>query len=320
MNDPYAAVCSRLAGIRRKYYGDRGKARFARALGIRASTYQHYELDRSPPVDLLVLAARLTGTNLEWLITGEGRMDDSHSGEQLGESATWLHPLFNRVRKLVDTRPDLAQSISNFLHIAEQVAATIPRTATCADETLSTDDLLPVVGSTAAGAARFWKEIDPCRKIGGEINQRMEELLSRHYARAVRAGGIADSGMEATEIASLVQLSQPDELGFVEFLSCPSVKAQHPQAIAWRIDGDSMSPRYNDGDFVIVSPDQPAVDGYPCVAHQSGQIGANCKIYSRSGDDVTLVPVNESARLQRLKVPELAWALRVLYSVRLAGG
>jgi phage repressor protein C with HTH and peptisase S24 domain len=123
--------------------------------------------------------------------------------------------------------------------------------------------------------------------------------------------------LELIETASLVQLSRPDELGFIEFLDCPSIKAKHPRAIAWRIDGDSMSPRYEDDDFVIVSPDEPAAEGYPCVAHQTGQIGVNCKIYSRAGDDVILIPINESAPPHRVKAGEIAWAHRVLYSVRL---
>src|SRR5262249_25130369 len=88
--------------------------------------------------------------------------------------------------------------------------------------------------------------------------------------------------------------------------------------IAWRIDGSSMAPRYRDGDFVIVSPHLPAADGYPCVAHQRGQIGVNCKIFKREGADVVLIPINESSSLQRFNAGELVWAHRVLLSVRLS--
>jgi SOS-response transcriptional repressor LexA len=78
-----------------------------------------------------------------------------------------------------------------------------------------------------------------------------------------------------------------------------------------------MAPRYEDGDLVTISPDEPAVDGYPCVAHQVDQIGVNCKIYRRAGDEIVLIPINEAARPQRVRADEIAWACRVLFSVRL---
>ncbi len=115
----------------------------------------------------------------------------------------------------------------------------------------------------------------------------------------------------------MIQYSRPDELGLIEFLSCPGLD-QHPtRLIAWRIDGDSMIPRYRDGDFVLVSPDQPAAEGTPCIAHQRGQIGVNCKIFKRVGADVVLIPVNEAFSPQRFPASELVWAHCVLFSVRL---
>jgi phage repressor protein C with HTH and peptisase S24 domain len=312
MNEAARSLCARLAMVRQKHYGGRGKARFARQLGISATTYQHYEVDRSPPVELLLQAAQCTGSSLHWLLTGQGSMD-----QELG-APTAAHPVVERAREMVARRPELVQSLSWFLDLLEKLAVTVPPHEQAGpQEAFDTALLVPIVGSTAAGFARFWEEIEPSDV--SDINRRMQALLSDYEARAVHTGGVAPAGMDATNVASLVQLSRPDELGFVEFLSCPSVKAAHPRAVAWRIDGDSMAPRYEDGDFVIVSSDVPAVDGYPCVAHQEGQIGVNCKIYSRSRDDVMLIPVNEASRPQLVKVGEIVWAYRVLYSVRLSG-
>ena len=80
-----------------------------------------------------------------------------------------------------------------------------------------------------------------------------------------------------------------------------------------------MSPRHEDGDFVITSPDHTAFEDHPCVARQQGQIGVNSKIYRRDGNDVVLISVNESLSPQRCNAKELLWAHHVLYSVLLAG-
>ena len=314
MNDHVAPLCERLAAVRRKHFGERGKARFARELGIGATTYQHYEIDRVPPVDLLIRVAELTGTSLDWLLRGDGSIDQSSAG------TVPTHPVVARVKELVDRRPDLVQGVSGFLDILDGVASKLPKTRfTRAPQSTESSRLIPVVGSTAAGPARFWKNVGMPGGASVDINEHMEQLLAQHDARVSSVGEVAVSGVEVSEMASLVQLSRPDDLGFVEFLDCSALKLRHPRAIAWRIDGDSMSPRYDDGDLVVVSPDQSAVEGYPCVAHQVGQIGANCKIYNRSGDEVVLIPLKESSQPQRIQAHEIVWAYRVLFSVRFRG-
>jgi SOS-response transcriptional repressor LexA len=176
------------------------------------------------------------------------------------------------------------------------------------------------VGGTAAGPARFWQEITS-QHGGAEADSRIEELLHASATRSVREAELITPNVasQADGPVALVQWSQPDSLGFVEFVACPAVKAKFPQAVCWRIDGDSMTPRFRDGDLVITSANCPAVDGHPCVARQSGQIGVNCKIFKEDGDEILLVPVNEMYRIERLPRSNLQWAHRVLYSVRLTG-
>lgn len=313
MDNSESGICARLAEIRRRHFGKRGKARFARELGIRPTTYHHYEIDRTPPAELLVRAARCTATSLVWLLTGEGEVGNEAPAEHQGETEA----LVRRMRLLLARRPSLSRSVHGFFNLLEDVADALPE-ALDSYQTLRTEELVPVLGSTAAGPARFWRELEASEAAGADMNARLADVLCRNSERAIRNAGMTSTGSDTTEWVSLVQLSRPDELGFIEFLSCPAAKAKHPQAVAWRIDGDSMAPRYQDGDFVIVSPVEPAVEGYPCVAHQKGQIGVNCKIYSPSSDGVLLVPLNESSHPQRLKSDDLLWAYRVLYSVRLS--
>ncbi|MEZ6050586.1 MAG: S24 family peptidase [Planctomycetaceae bacterium] len=142
----------------------------------------------------------------------------------------------------------------------------------------------------------------------------IEDVRQKSVARAA---SLKTVGSTSTSQIALVQLSRPNDDGFLEFLSGTDIREQHPQAVAWRIDGDSMSPRYEDGDIVITSADEPATPGHPCVARQQGQIGVNCKLFQRRGSEVVLVPVNERYQMQVFPADQLQWAHRVLYAVRL---
>lgn len=306
-------ICTRLKQLRERHFGPRGRSRFARELGIRPSTYSHYEETRLPPVDLLVEAARITGTSLDWLVTGteEPRVSD---GAPAADAASQLA---DRLRQLLAARPGLAGAVASYLEALERVPAgpaTPVRTPSDASHPAA---LIPLVGSTAAGPARFWENL-PELEGGPAADARLERLLADQLARSAAQPGIlaapADAGGGPV---ALVQCSMPDDRGLLEFVSAASVKARYPAAVAWRIDGDSMAPRYRDGDLVITSPDQPAVDDHPCVARQAGQIGVNCKIFRREGEDIVLIPINERYPVQRFPAKELAWASRVLCSVRL---
>jgi|SRR5690606_7903002 len=111
-------VCTRLAEVRAEHFGPRGKSRFARELGIGSSTYDRYERDRTPPADLLLKAARITGVRLEWLITGEGPREGPPA---LSER---IVSLIERLRDLLRRRQDLADQVDVFLTDLERRSAT----------------------------------------------------------------------------------------------------------------------------------------------------------------------------------------------------
>ena len=276
MTNPTSTICERLRRVRERHYGDRGRSKLCRDLGITPSSYSLYEVDRVPPVELLVQVSRLTGARLEWLLTGA-------EPESSGEAAA---------SPPVD-----------------------PRTPTVS----LAADWIPVVGSTAAGPARYWEEL-PVTHGGPEADARLESVLAEYASQIApdppRTGDLSPHTTEARTV-SLVQFSTPDERGFLEFLNAPSVKRRYPRAIAWRIDGESMAPRYLDGDLVITTTDQAATDGHPCVARQRGQIGVNCKLYQKRGSEVLLIPINEQSPTQCVPADQIQWAYRVLCSVRL---
>jgi SOS-response transcriptional repressor LexA len=307
------SVCRRLGEIRLKHYGTRGRSRFAQALGIRPSTYSHYESDRLPPADILLRAARLTGTRLEWLISGEGDPADPGGSPPIDESvgAPRADALADRVRRLISAEPELAAPLQEWLEERERRTATVAPAA----EAPPRETLIPIVGSTAAGLARYWRELP--ESVDGPIaDERLEALIASCTAAPHVEAAHFSSAADA-EPVSLVQLAAPDERGILEFLSASAFAVAHPGCVAWRIDGASMSPRYADGDFVITSPHHPAESGHPCVARQRGQLGVNCKLYQQQGDTVWLIPLNPSTATQVVPASDIVWAWRVLATVRL---
>lgn len=315
MNRPGDPVCQRLRYLRELHYGERGRSSFAKALGLGPSTYGHYELDRSPPVDILIRAARLTGTRLEWIITGEGERR-----ERVTNPVTSLADrLSGRLRDILTSRPDLAHFVENLVELLERMqreATESPGTTHSISPKTPLAELIPIIGSTSAGTARYWSEYSNPGE-GASADQQLASLLARSVAQSTRCRGEL-RGNSIEGVVALVQLSHPDESGFLEFLSAPHVKALFPNSVAWRIDGDSMSPRYLDGDIVVTTTDQIAVNGEPAVIKQRDQIGVNCKIYREEEEDVVLIPVNERTEAQRIPKFKVEWAQRVICSVRLS--
>ncbi|MCJ7776736.1 MAG: helix-turn-helix domain-containing protein, partial [Sedimentisphaerales bacterium] len=67
--DPHGII-QRVRKLREQFSGPRGKSVFAQALAISPSTYNYYERDRVPPIEVLLKICEVTGANIEWLLTG----------------------------------------------------------------------------------------------------------------------------------------------------------------------------------------------------------------------------------------------------------
>lgn len=318
MNLSPEQICPRVVQVRTEFAGSRGRAEFARRIGISPSTYNYYENNRIPPVDVLARIAELTGVRLEWLILG--REPRYSPAETAGHDSplAWLQAA---VADLLGKSPALAPTIRAFLDTLREVAEMTPSTKAQPQRppkvSLDPRELVPIVGYTAASPVHFWEEIEHA-PLTPDLEGKIERILagrdvSNRYAAdaAAAEGDAADPGTVA-----VVQLSAPDEQGAVEFLDAPAIRAAYPDAIAWRIDGDSMSPRFRHGDLVIARADVAARPGHPCIARLHGQIGVVCKLYEEQGDTVRLVPVNSAFATSEFPREQVAWALAVLWSVR----
>lgn len=316
-------VADRLKALREKHFGKRGRRAFASAIGIAPTTYHRYEIDRKLPVEVAAAACRITGEDLQWLLTGQAsgrdiRLDPEHQA------------ILDRLIKLIESRPGATGAIGGFIDLLEQhgdvgerilaeraedarAEALINNVA----EILAEAPLVPVLGRSAAGVPQFWRK-DP--GTVAELHSAFAQLGPRGLsARSARAApGDAAGGTSAEAV--LVQTAQPcrvGDLSVTEFVSAPAVVERVAGAFALRIDGASMSPAYENGDLVVVGPSRPARDYRPAVVQLRNQIGVTCKIYHERDGRVHLLPVNERYEPTSHDTRDVLWALEVLFRVRL---
>jgi transcriptional regulator with XRE-family HTH domain len=307
------AIIERVRQVRKQHAGARGKSKFARALGISASTYSYYENNRVAPTKILLRICELTGADLWWLLTGQG----SERKFAFGANAALLQKLDG----LFAHNPELTEAVLAFVEllcekkgVETNVHSKIPSSEP------DRPGWIPVLGRTAAGIVHFWDQTSlptPNRAI-----TELDELVRRHVGKTIvgsvdgavsidlQARALMD-GIKARQ-ANLIQVGGPEQEPIVEFVQCEEIHGLFPDSFALRIDGDSMSPRINDSDIVILSPSVPAAQGHIAIAHLANQIGVTCKLIRTTENEVHLIPINERYETKVLAKKDLIWALAVL--------
>jgi hypothetical protein len=184
------------------------------------------------------------------------------------------------------------------------------------DADLAGDGLIPVVGRTAAGLPAFWNT-DP-----GPLTE-LSSLFERKRggSKIAREGKLESPDDMASTAARchLVQLSKPiqvDDFSIAEFLHSPEIRRNYDAPFALRVDGASMSPKYEDGDLVVLSPSIPAESGKAGVIQLRNQIGVTCKLYRRDPDQTWLIPINERFESMQYSESDILWTLKVLCRIR----
>jgi transcriptional regulator with XRE-family HTH domain len=332
------AIIERIKHLRKQHSGSRGKSKFARTLGISASTYNYYEKSRIPPFEILLKISDVTGADLNWLLTGRKTLKTPISEPEkfaFGSNSSLLRKLDN----LLSENPELAEPISAFIELlcekkgVEKGFYAIGHPLRDSDDSLQSTRTppakaarpgwIPVLGRTAAGIVHFWdKEVLPQPK---QAVTELDELVKKHIGKSIIAStdGTVSIDLQARALvdglkrrqANLIQVGGQEQDGIVEFVQCEEIFELFPDSFALRIDGDSMSPRINDGDIVILSPSVPAAQGQIGIARLANQIGVTCKLIRSTEQDVHLIPINERYETKVVAKKDLLWALAVLCHV-----
>lgn len=169
---------------------------------------------------------------------------------------------------------------------------------------------LPSGALEAPGPKRVGIDLDRLYKSG--------EL----HAMADSRGNVASVSMRLIPIVSKVAAGDPAAfsdgeypVGFAEEFVPSPADIDDANAFALRISGDSMSPRFRDGDIVICSPASVPENGDAVVAKVNGD-ETTCKIYYLDGKNVILSPVNPRYAAQVYPLEEIRWIYPVVICQR----
>jgi transcriptional regulator with XRE-family HTH domain len=311
-------VIGRVKLLRQQFAGPRGRSEFARALGISPSTYSYYEHNRIPPMDLLLEMCKVTGTDLNWLLTGSQSPQQPFSGPNTA--------FLKKIDAIITENPEMTQSIAAFAELLCQKKSFEGRLAPKTAKTPAAQPgWIPLLGRTAAGIVHYW---DKHLLSGtGYVVTELAELVQKHLGREILQArdGALSVDLQTHSIlagiknnsANLIQVVGDGDQEIVEFIESADIAGLYRDAFALRIDGDSMSPRINDGDIVIVSPSVPAGQGQAAIVRLRNQIGVTCKLVRTADGQVHLIPINEKYETRVVPKADLEWSLAVLCHIRL---
>ncbi|MBN1787331.1 MAG: LexA family transcriptional regulator [Sedimentisphaerales bacterium] len=316
-------LIERVIELRKAYAGDRGRSKFASALGISPSTYSYYEKDRIPPIELLLKICRLCNVKIYWLLTGEDE-ENSDNTQQFGDR---FNRAYEKINRICNSNPASLETVIAFLDLLEQTN-TIERQMSSNNRLIPDDTKsgwIPVLGRTAAGTVGMWDQVQiaDSRIMETELEQLAAKHINSPIIKTQNARISTDlqiksivTGLNNPEV-NLIQTTQEDRDEIYQFIDCPDIANLYPGCFALQIDGDSMAPRIDDGDVVIVNPSIPAVQGQPAIVRISGAIGVTCKLLRIENDNIHLVPINEKYETKTIQSKDLLWALAVLCHIKL---
>jgi repressor LexA len=95
-----------------------------------------------------------------------------------------------------------------------------------------------------------------------------------------------------------------------EYIELP-FEVKDPDAFALKIEGNSMYPRYSEGDYVIVSPTKEPSNGTPVVAMINSD-ETTCKIYQEYKDYIRFVPENSDYQMVICHKKDIVWVYPVI--------
>jgi len=201
-------------------------------------------------------------------------------------------------------------------------------------------EMLPVLGRIAQkdrdrevreAAARVRKRLDSAPAVlpdreghpadASAAPRTISEL--KRAIRAVEKSNASTADLHVIPVLSYTAAGDPGNFtdgdyppGFADDYVLAPTDISDPHAFGLRIRGDSMSPGFQPGDVVIVSPDTPLVEGLKIVTKiRDGEI--TCKIFA-SGDENRIVLSSENPAYGPMIVDrrDIVWIYPVVRSIR----
>lgn len=159
----------------------------------------------------------------------------------------------------------------------------------------------------ATAENRHWRQL--VRSVVGRktVPKKFNQMLKKSKLKLKEAASDVTAG-RLVPVINRVSAGYPvdfDDLDYPagvadDYVRCPDV--HDPNAFAVRVVGDSMEPRFQEGDIVIFSPSARVNNGDACFIRFSAPHESTFKrVFFEKGDKIRLQPVNQSYAPQMVK-------------------
>lgn len=309
---------TRIRELRRRHFGARGKAEFARRLGVTVEEYERYERGAVPAGELMVRMCELTGEDLQWLLTGMA----ARGTVVIAEARSRHRALISQIAELLDRSPELAAPLEAFTDLLSKgEAATSPRRLTAGEQPAS---------SEPAGLVPILSRRDlPARLLAAPGDDETAAPPARPWLPVLATGEIVATGRQlalseptAEGEGPLVQTAEMFEARDVDgnvqrYLAAPRLAAVFTNLFAIEIDDVAMRPMFAPGDAAVVSTTAEAQIGRPALVRlRDGR--ATCRIWLGADErHVHLGQLATGAQEQAAR-EDVGWSLEVLYRASVA--
>jgi transcriptional regulator with XRE-family HTH domain len=265
MSESKKALGQRIAEIRRRHFGPRGKSILAERLGVSAEDVTRFERGQVPPGELMVSLCELTGEDLQWLLTGVA----SRGTVVISQARGRHQQLLARLADALESRPELAGPIESFVDLLlhdPQAAQDLPALPGAGPL-----GLIPIF-EPDADLARLPSSDDPrtldrFRRSAERFQSEQAMLLEPEEPEA------------APRTVALVRLSDDIEDGSARVcVQSEALAEAFPGLFGLWIRDDSMNPNFVSGEIVLAVPGRQNQLGAPVVLSvgQSPRLVCRC--------------------------------------------
>ncbi len=305
-------IAERIKFLRIKHFGDRGRSAFAQAIGIPQSTYLNYEEGkRIPPVEILVKISKITGCDLNWLITGEVRgkvLQDNELADILSRLAGVIQEdskARDAVLALLNLFTD--ESVRSRGVVGERASGVSSQNAFC-----------PIIARSAAGLPAIWfdERADVAYSSLSDVVDSLEDdKLNGLLELEVKS---VSEPAENIGVVRIVEFSEPIDLYGLPIDGVVIVDSLRSSGrlVGSRIMGDSMEPVLSEGDIIIVDTSVAVKSGDIVFVELSDRLGPMCKVYFRDGDKVRLVSENRKYQTIYTTIDRIKTIYKVIGAVK----
>jgi SOS-response transcriptional repressor LexA len=167
------------------------------------------------------------------------------------------------------------------------------------------------------GQAHLQRTPSDVRAVLSRLTQTADDTdLSEVFRRLLGKSGHGSPSVTANVVPVINDVSiGQSPTAAVNYVSCPDIADEN--AFAARVAGDSMMPRYREGDVVIFAPSLPARNGDDCfVRFDDGQTAFK-RVFMETDEAgaavMRLQPRNEKYRPQIVQAQRVAGIYRAVY-------